>query len=1753
MAKETPENSSNINQEYNVAATGLQMDNSQNNIKKGSLSYALNAAIENFDSNSINYQIERGTEDCLEFPEGYKVLGRHPIPEKEKIIFFLVNPVTNQSEIGYSENNDCVYRKLVNDPCLAFDIDRPIHSVVHRITNFGTEIFWPDNNGRRYLDIDNIPYKLAPGSNACEPTFSKQLDCNKLRLQPNLTIPVTQVSDVISGGEITSGSYQFTVQFSDSVSNPYTSYFGVTNPVPIADVDTATVNFNLPVGKSIVVDITNLDPLGQFQYFNLAVIKTVNNITSVELVGTYFIDDTTKQIIYTGQAKTNIPLTIDDIFEKFANYTDADYVTAVQDILVWKGVTASERLNYQHIANNISLGWQSYRLPADEGYKLETNAANYRSYLRDEVYALELVFLKSNGSETDGVHIPGRKKADIENTNPPVNKSNPDFIGTPDPGTNTSPYWKIYNTAVVTGTSDEYRNTPDYKGPYKYGELAYWESSDEYPCDEEMWGELAGQKIRHHKMPDVLVSPIFENPPGSNGLVMQDTAIYPLGIKIDSQQVKEAIQNSSLTQAQKDDIVGFKIVRADRGVNKSIVAKGILRNVGKYEKNGQDYIFPNYPYNDLTVDPFLNKSNNAWSKECEEYTVQIFNIPVQKDGTKYVSIEYVSCNDNKPSSMKFTTTGFHKVCTMGRPKFTSVGNHNKMNHSHSGSTPLANTDAILFPSNYDEYHITWRANNAGGARVEWEDIVTGSTTEWLSGPFGGKKSGETLRVKVPVGSIPICIDSCEQGWPNKGRAKLQFHKSNTVEVAACTDEQPMDGIESETDSLARRQIFNSPETSFGQPFLGNILKLESAIYGSGKAHFTQVKKNARYRILSKEAVMDALEVAEDIGGITSTFSIEAMFSVYNSYLTMYVNGITRKNHAYSYNSIASYNYSASIPNNLGIKQRNLDAKRYLIPQVLSVGDNDGYIMNNYQRETSVYLKTNENKTALPFPSKTTSLLNTGISDKSRYTISELGNCDKPEKEENIEVLSYYGSLKNEFINQYGQVYSYNVVDTGFVRMLKDISGPTSDTIFGGDTFIGKFAFKTKLPFFIDNRVGAPDDSDIFYDEIGNVAYPKYWHSSRSILETYYSKGNSKLILPNFISYKATSFDCKNDQSLEEGITDPSTNPDRTFYDGYFYLFAYGVPSFYCESSYNLDLRTATNNKEGDFWPHVSNGIPDEWVQESNVTIAWDNVYNYNPGFSKQNKELVVSHLPADWGDVSKRNHYPFRAIYSDKQNTDADNRVNNWLTYRPISYFDFPQNYGNLIALDSLKDSAILARFENKSLLYNQLLTIDTSNPKAAYIGNDKLFTQAPPMDYAETDQGYVGCQNKVILKTPYGAVTIDAKRGQVFLLNGAEARDLTDAGSGVNRWFTVNLPFKITDSFPEINTDNHFKDFGLHGVYDSNYKRIIITKLDYIPLSDSITHENGKFFIVEKDLKKEIFLMDSDYFCNVSWTVSFNFVSNSWISFHSYLPNWYVGENNFFYSGLNDYPNDFDVFVGIIDKGITTTTTTSSSSTTTTSTTMAMGDCGFIATARIADCSLKGFGVAYIDTTDPGCTRESSVRNSTLFKGYNEIDTTVSSAQSCENMSYYNLYADDDSESVSYDPILLDAQITGYLVGDKVYIDNATNDCTFIPDGWYFSDETATANTVFYVENGIIIDTIICNGSPVTTTTTTTGGSLPTTTVCLTGLYAEGDPNNPLGGIVVYLDGNGDTLTESSIYIGDSVTITYSDIVNSAGVTECS
>jgi len=1475
MAEEQNGQDGNIRMELGVAVSGLNMDNTLNQVKLGELTYALNAALENFDSSSVNYQNEQGNEFCVQFPPGYALIGTYFINEKNKHIFFLANPTTGDSEIGYMENNDCIYHTLVNAVCLNFNIYYPIHKVVHKIGNCTTQIYWTDGyNSRRYLDLEKIPYIESPYSNLCTPTYTDQLDCNQLKIQPNFNIPELAVTDIFNGGDVTAGTYQFAIQYSDASGNAYTSFYSITNPTPMADTQLTTAIFDYKVGKSIQLTITNLDTTGLYTYYNIAVIKTVNNITSVELVGTYSIENQVDTVTYTGQNNTLIKLSISDVFEKYPYYDIAQDLTTAQDVIMWDNLTSIDRINYQGIASKINLLWETYKIPSTENYADEFNATNLRGYLRDEIYAFEIVFLLKNGKQTDGFHIPGRALNYNDLQLPDIPTTNADFIGEPttvDPltGIGYSPYWKIYNTASVIGQADGV--SIGNATPHEYGEFAYWESEETYPCNIDVWGDLASQPIRHHKFPDVLVSPIFESPvysltPGFKP-VPQNNAVYPIGIKVDSTKINALIQTSSLTQEQKDNIAGFKIVRGNRNTNKSIVGKGMLRNVGTYQRQEQTLYYPNYPYNDLNEDPFINQSSNSYSVLGQS---KVWIVQCKVTGT----YEYTDPTTGKLVSCVPMIAGKnYEFCSLTRPKHLKG----------QACIGPGNYDTVLFDrnANIDPYLLQadteWTCDNSALATLKFGPVpVSSYNCNACSYPQANACNGIVVST-LTVGTFPYYIGINNGEYSGSAQAQTRPAPIYPVDQLAlgelppryvnvapftcnawsrrsplndiCGISKPLAAINKP--ESAYRQVFNSPDTSFSQPFLGNILKLENVMFGGGYAHFVPVRGNAKYRLLSREAQQDALDASFRIAG----GDVTAVFTAYQAYLTIYINGITRKNYAQSFNSIASYDYSASIGNNVtvgtltGIKQRELDLKSYLIPGVQNVGDNKN--INNYERESSVYTKTIDKRNTLtveplPFPNKTASLLdsagNSLISEYSRFIIGGTNLCDTnvstdakpnycniPEKEQDIKVVSYYASLKNLFPGQWGQIYSYETIDTGYQRMFNSTNA-SSDVAFGGDTFINKFAYKTKLPFFLDNRVNGLDDSDIFYDEIGNVGYPKFWHSARSILNTYHD-------MINIISIKAHNFDCYNDPANIPPQVDPIAGTLRTFYDGFFYLFAYGIPSFYCESNYNIDLRQAFNDREGNFWPHVSTGIPDDWLQEQFTSIKYDNSYYYNVTFSRQNTENYFSHLPADWTSQLCFTHYPFRVVYSDPQINNADVRVNNWLRYSPLSLYDFPQNYGNLISLDGIQNRAVLARFENKTLMYNNLLTMDTSNPQAAFLGAPALFSTTP-IDFAETDLGYVGSQNKFLLKIPQGQVTIDAKRGQVFLIEGIKVNEIGGFGSGVNRFMTDHLSFEIQRYFPKVDTDNNFNGIGLHGVYDSKFERVIITKLDYIPIDKDVKYD---------------------------------------------------------------------------------------------------------------------------------------------------------------------------------------------------------------------------------------------------------------------------------------------------------------------------
>jgi len=1412
---------SNINREINYTRVGLNTDNIIDQIQKGYVTDCLNGIILSWDGHSLSYQNEEGSVFCLNIPKDYVVIGREYIPQLNEVLYMLTNPITGNSLVGYVLNNNCKFEILLDDSIpgsdlLKLSIDHPILKFEVKTTNCSTQVYFTDAfNPRRFLDFNNLPWKDLLVGGILVPQIG-QIDSNKIKVQPNFKVMHITPTEESVGGNVVEGTYQFAACYSDISSNKLTAYSSASNPVSIFNKGIISPNFNDITNKAISIVIDNIDTSGLYSYITLAVIKTINAITTVEFVGNFSIQSDTYKYTYTGNEASgaNIKLTITDILEQFPYYDLSTTLCQVDNTIVWGGLTKEDPLNYQAIWAKVKVGWGTWKVPETslEDYANGITSANLRGHHRDEVYPLEGCFTLDNGMETPRCTIPARVATafDLE----PISTSNPDVEGyitsTCQPVPTTVPRWQVYNTGSVTNTEPDYNPGYNCPQPYQYGEMSYWESTKHYPNNPIIWGDLADKPMRHHKFPDVSICPIHDENPypiGSSSYNNYVHNIYPIGFKVDINSLREAINNSSLTDAQKRSIVGFKIMRGDRGAEKSIVAKGVVYNCGHYNKDGQDYYYANYPLNDTNPDHFIS------------------------------------------------------------------------------STPVPN------------------------------------------------KSGTT----------PTPLKDFQQN----------------------------------------RFTFHSPDTHFYQPngIEGSYLKLETIETGTAKCHFVPVQDNAREKIRTKYALEIAFITGilstigiqfnhssattvgtEDLdtttNSVTPTLDIQNFFPTYNTTLEILDKLSPWINYGWQYNCLGFYGNSTPVPNN-GNKIRNINFGGY-ITSGLNGTFGDNYPINNTNRESSVYLSV---EGGFPFAGN----------DNSRQTASQANVCNST-KPFYTEIASYYASIKRYLPDQYGEIFSYTPVDTGFYSNFVDKKGveiTSIPTIFGGDIFINRFAFKIKQPFYNISSVNKPDGTDVNYNQdpdpttpsqdytqTGNIGYPVWYYStdnvSLDIANTFgpgitnltnlfnTTGGIALLILTgglalvavmlqlvaelfggvffNGLGLKVTNLECNNYSTSQLWET------------GMAYLYAYGIPYYFCESEVNADMRQATNMKEGNFYPQVSSDIPDSWLQETNVPIIYDNTYNYNKTYSKQNKETYFSLLRPDWQpDQLCYINYNNRAIWSDK--SDLEETKNNWLVYRPANMKEFPKNFGNLQALDYLENRSVLVRYENHSQIYNALATVATSQLTAS-LGTGELFS-GTPLDLKTTDTGFAGTQNKWIINTEHGHIYVDAKRGQIILLKGNEIENLSDPKYLNSMFFTNNLPFKILESFPGVNTDNNYNGIGLHGTYDAYYHRFIITKLDYSPVRDDIYFDGINFYIFTnepgsttccpegqwydsrsgicvpsktlpidcpptKTYKQIVQLTDTNYFCNQSWTMSFSFLTNTWSSFHSYTPNYYTAYENYFQSGYN-------------------------------------------------------------------------------------------------------------------------------------------------------------------------------------------------------------------------------------------------------------
>jgi hypothetical protein len=592
------------------ATGGLNRDVNDFQKQEGSYSFALNATVENY-SEDQSYPFLGNTPSnvhCLEWAPNEQVIGKIQIPELNTSVFAVYNTVTKaqlfyretftKNHLGegdsYSVANcevtlqpitqmfNCDKHLLFGTTCFKWDINHPV-DFEYKLTDCTINLYFfngLDDDRFIYFNEDwsvQDPFKVSLTNNDCAPNLLEQVDCKKTLWYPEIAYPCISTK-VVSGGNKLPGKYSYLFSFATYDGTPLGTYKALTQGTSIFRRGKTDSN------KSINVTISNITTTSRYRYYNLVAAQTVKGATTYKLVGTYSVNQTT----VIDSDNTGTAISLQEILTQYPYYMNSGDVTISNNILFKTNVREYPKMNLQNIISQIKLKWVTTVLKEGDYAKPEVSE-DYRSFLRDEIYPLGFEFVTTNGETIASGVLVGRA-AQPGDLNPITNA---DVVKEDSCDVLNKPYWKVYNTATRefrdSRTPETIYNTCSIGDTiYERGEFAYWESTEVYPNNPFVWGNLCGKPIRHFKFPDHIQTLHHSTTTGSANY------IFPLGVEVQTdidQLLNNSVSNGAITLEQRNRIAGWRLIRGNRINNRSVIAKGLLYHVWEYERQSLD---PNF-------------------------------------------------------------------------------------------------------------------------------------------------------------------------------------------------------------------------------------------------------------------------------------------------------------------------------------------------------------------------------------------------------------------------------------------------------------------------------------------------------------------------------------------------------------------------------------------------------------------------------------------------------------------------------------------------------------------------------------------------------------------------------------------------------------------------------------------------------------------------------------------------------------------------------------------------------------------------------------------------------------------------------------------------------------------------------------------------------------------------------------------------------------------------------------------------------
>ena len=575
MADQQPQQNPSVN--TNTFGKGMLKDYNETFIGEGLYTHARNAVNNSHDGQVGVIGNEPSNLKCITLP--YTLIGCIHLFEDHWAMF--TTDDTN-SEIGIFDESACTYTKVVNDPCLNFKKSNLIKGAYRYRYDCERVVYWDDGlNPTRTMDLDNPPFiyteKIVGG--CIQKTYTDKLDCEAIRVAALIKYPCLTLSKGALAGSLPNGSYQVCIGYT-------INRVRVSDYIGLSEVQSLFTHEN--TSSSLEVNVTEIDD--SFDEFELVVVSNINSQTVCKRIGYY---STVAGTIYIDRWDNEyVTVNISDVILRTEQIEKSDALYAVANYLIRVGTHGKFKFNYQLQANKIVTKWVAVEYPADYYVK----GGNNTSYMRDEQYPFFIRWIYNTGERSESYHIPGRKSSGSDTANAGGQDAFENSLGVDVKA------WQITNTASVINTTTSVLS--DGGNVVAKGFMGYWESTEKYPADKpQIWGELCGKPIRHHKMPDETVDPIL------NSYNSVNNTIVLLGVQFEN--ISHPLdQNGNPI----DSIVGYEVLRGSREGTKSIVAKGLFNNMREYTIPGNTTtkgLYQNYPYNDLRPDSYLTSQEQT--------------------------------------------------------------------------------------------------------------------------------------------------------------------------------------------------------------------------------------------------------------------------------------------------------------------------------------------------------------------------------------------------------------------------------------------------------------------------------------------------------------------------------------------------------------------------------------------------------------------------------------------------------------------------------------------------------------------------------------------------------------------------------------------------------------------------------------------------------------------------------------------------------------------------------------------------------------------------------------------------------------------------------------------------------------------------------------------------------------------------------------------------------------------------------------